>query len=118
MDPITLTFTMLPISTNCLFRSYRGRVCKSKKYREWQVEITKQLNNQYHGEVLECPLEMEVVFTKSSKRKYDVDNCFKSLLDTLEGVCYKNDSQIIVLKGSKVQGLENRIDVILKSHLS
>jgi Holliday junction resolvase RusA-like endonuclease len=113
MTPINLTFNSIPISTNCLFRSYRGRVVKSKKYRDWQKDIIDQLSEQYNGDVLECPLELYAVITKSSKRLYDVDNCFKSLLDTLEGICYKNDSQIMRLTGVKSQGDVNRIDVYI-----
>jgi Holliday junction resolvase RusA-like endonuclease len=115
MEPITLTFNSVPISTNCLFRSCKGRVIKSKKYRDWQIDIINQLSNQYNGDVVECNLDVFVVFTKKSKRLYDVDNCFKSLLDTMEGICYKNDCQIMRLTGVKSQGDVDRIDVYISA---
>lgn len=55
-------------------------------------------------EFMEGPLRMKLRFIfvkpKSAKREYpnikpDIDNLAKSIMDALEGVFYKNDSQVV-----------------------
>jgi len=43
---------------------------------------------------------MTVVF--GDKRKRDLQNCFASVCDALEGIVYENDSQIKFITGSKM----------------
>ena len=44
-------------------------------------------------------LHLDVVF--GDKRKRDLQNCFGSICDALNGVVYEDDSQIVVLSASK-----------------
>ena len=41
----------------------------------------------------------------------DVDNCIKSALDALEGLAYRNDSQIVRLHGEKIYSPRPRIEI-------
>ena len=50
----------------------------------------------------------------ASKTRIDIDNCVKVACDALQGVCYKNDSQIVRLTiqiGEAVPGGGLRISV-------
>lgn len=84
------------------------------KYLEYKSAIRMLSKFQYKGELIEGPIEVECRFyfappksytkTKlkqiSSKqmlytKKPDVDNLFKGVTDSLNGVIYKDDSQIV-----------------------
>jgi len=58
------------------------------------------------SEIAECsitdkPIIVMIKIYPPTKRKYDVDNMLKSLLDSLIGVAYEDDSQIQCLAISK-----------------
>ena len=91
----------LPISVNACFRaSKRGGVYKSKRYREY-LEIMDEFFEKAKYEMLEGDLVLEVDFECKSKRKRDLDNLLKSLIDSLEGRLFENDSQIIEIHATK-----------------
>lgn len=65
--------------------------------------------------VLEGDLELYIMLKMGRKRKMDVDNCLKPLLDSLEGLLYKDDSQIRRLCVEKSFGHEDEtIELLLK----
>ena len=47
-------------------------------------------------------------------KKPDADNIAKAILDSLNGLAYKDDNQIVDLSVKKEYGLENKIIVILE----
>ena len=55
----------------------------------------------------------ELIYTPYTK-KPDVDNIVKSILDSLNGIAYKDDNQVIELIILKRYGLENKIIVELE----
>lgn len=50
-------------------------------------------------------------------KKPDADNIIKGVLDALNGVCYKDDKQIVNIQCIKVYDTEPRIDICLKVFL-
>lgn len=44
-------------------------------------------------------------------KKPDIDNCIKAILDALNGVAYKDDTQVVSVTASKVYGNYPRADV-------
>ena len=48
------------------------------------------------------------------KKKPDLDNIAKAVLDSLNGIAYKDDSQIVTLSISKQYSLQPRVDVWLE----
>lgn len=48
------------------------------------------------------------------KKKPDLDNIAKAVLDSLNGIAYKDDSQIVSLTIDKAYSLQPRVDVWLK----
>lgn len=52
-------------------------------------------------EPLEEPIAVSLDFLRSTKRRVDLDNLAKPVLDGLEGVVFENDDQIVELRISK-----------------
>lgn len=76
-----------------LLRGRGSRLYINKEYRDtWnliQTEWQKQTN------VLLGKIGVEIRFGWA---KMDIDSCIKPILDTLEGIAYKNDKQVIDLR--------------------
>jgi len=97
----------LPLSVNACFRaSKRGGVYKSKRYREFTA-VMDEFFEKIDYEMLEGDLVLKVDFECKSKRKRDLDNLLKSLIDSLEGRLFENDSQIIEIHAKKQIGCES-----------
>ena len=82
---------------------------KSKELNAWRDRIA----NAYVGEMFDGPVVMRLLFIlpkpKSVKRlwphvKPDLDKLCRALGDSLEGIAYVNDSQIVILAASKIYG--------------
>ena len=92
--------------------------CKSVG--KWKKTVAKQAKAQYNGEVLDCPMSVEVRFMlprpkghytkkgvlKKSARLYpivvpDLTKLWRSTEDALTGIIWKDDSRIIDSKLSK-----------------
>ena len=95
---LTLPF---PVSVNQYYRSIpRGKFCSvilSQKGRDFKAKV-KELVDVYPTDK---PVLVMIKLYPPSKRKYDVDNMLKSLLDSLIGIAYFDDSQIVCLAVSK-----------------
>jgi len=90
------------------------------KTKKFEREINNLSRRQYVDEIKTGALKVEISFfikpPKTVKRKYpsvkpDVDNLAKSVLDGIEGVVFKNDSQIISLTCSKYYRAHAGIEV-------
>ena len=98
--------------------------------KEWQKVVKPQIPH-----IIECPVEISIEFvmptTKAwSKRKLhelehgktfwhvkrpDIDNLEKWVLDGLNGLAYKDDSQVVKVQTIKRYGLNPRTVVVLLS---
>lgn len=84
------------------------------KYLNYKSAVRLSAQSQYKGELIDTPIEVECRFYFSPPKSYtktklkqisskqmlytkkpDVDNLFKGVTDALNGVIYKDDSQII-----------------------
>jgi crossover junction endodeoxyribonuclease RusA len=72
-----------PVSVNALFMNVyrRGRV-KTPAYREWLEEAGWMLKSQ-PVKPFDCPVEIHAVVCPPDKRKRDLDNLWKCVLDLL-----------------------------------
>lgn len=84
------------------------RVYTPKKTREWKEYIALQSLEYRPDAPYECPIILQLGFylprPKSLPKKVvhhikkpDIENLAKSILDALEGIFYKNDSQVVHL---------------------
>jgi len=95
---LTLPF---PVSVNQYYRSIpRGKFCSvilSQKGREFKAKVKSMVD----ASPTDQPVLVMIKLYPPTKRKYDVDNMLKSLLDSLIGIAYEDDSQISCLAVSK-----------------
>lgn len=105
----------LPPSTNRLWRSYGKRVVKSAEYNKYQSRAIPVIRKAISKRWVETdkPLAVTISFMKSDKRKFDIDNRFKALFDTLEKAkVFIDDNQIVELHATKSSGCKESLCVI------
>ena len=105
-----------PLSTQSIYkytcagkfpRLYMTRQGKALK-EQYQLEA----RNQYKKRPTSLNVEMIIVLFFKDKRKRDVDNYNKLVLDSLEGIVYQDDSQIQTLGIKKDYSKDNpRIEI-------
>ena len=98
---LTLPF---PVSVNQYYRAIlRGKFCTSimsAKGREFKQRVANLVSDS-EKQPTDKPVMVIIKLYPPTKRKYDVDNMLKSLLDSLIGIAYDDDSQIQCLAVSK-----------------
>ncbi len=88
---ITLPY---PPSVNRLWRHVGHRVLVSKEGRQYRVQVAMALR-MAGIEPLEGPVSLEIVLQPPDRRRRDLDNCLKILIDSLEhGGAFADDSQV------------------------
>lgn len=106
MSEFKIELPLLPPSVNACFRATkRGGVYKSKKYREFLAIMDKFFETAEY-EKLDGELILNVEFECKSKRKRDLDNLLKALIDSLEKRVFEDDSQIVEIHAKKKIGCE------------
>tara|TARA_Y100000310_G_scaffold297299_1_gene330181 strand:- start:956 stop:1303 length:348 start_codon:yes stop_codon:yes gene_type:complete len=95
-----------PISVNHYTANTKfGRKYLTKKAKEYQKvvkESSAHITEKYLGEVI-----MSIKYHFGDKRRRDIDNYSKVILDCLEGVCYIDDKQVSKLSLEKHYDKEN-----------
>lgn len=86
VDPILFT---LPPSANACWRTFKGRVILSEKYRQWREENLHHLNDTRKIEPSLFPVDIVIVVHPGKNwRKSDLDNRIKPILDQLQHCGY------------------------------
>lgn len=104
-----------PLSTNSLYRSIGlGRVIISKAGRALKTNYQWQAKSQLKiKQPIKEGLNLHIFLFFGDKRKRDIDNYGKILLDSLSGILYIDDSQIQVMTVVKNYCKENpRIEIL------
>jgi Holliday junction resolvase RusA-like endonuclease len=90
----------LPCSGNAMYRSFHGRVVLSSAGRTFRAEVAKELALStiqcVHGSV-----GVSIDLSFKHKRKRDVDNYAKSILDAVKGTMFDDDADIYDLRVTK-----------------
>jgi crossover junction endodeoxyribonuclease RusA len=106
----------LPImacSVNKYYRSWQGRVLISKDGREFKKEVDLLLNNY---EKILGKIKLTLILHFKDKRKRDLDNYNKVLIDCLKNKLFEDDDQIYQLYMEKYIGCGfNKISIIIES---
>jgi len=116
MEIINLILSGNPLSTQHIYRSvFRGKfptVYMTKQGKNLEEQYRSEATNQYHGKVLTGDVEMGIFLFFQDKRRRDVDNYNKLVLDSLEGIIFEDDKQIQKLTIVKGYSKENpRVEV-------
>jgi crossover junction endodeoxyribonuclease RusA len=121
-DSVLITLPGLPQSTNHMYRYH----CKFGFPHGYITAEGAKLKNgyrllaksQWKREPLEGDVEVYVNLFFKDKRKHDIDNYNKILLDSLSGIVWKDDEQIQVIHISKAIDSKNpRIEVRIPNRL-
>lgn len=106
----------LPImacSVNKYYRSWQGRVLISKDGRDFKKEVDLLLNNY---EKILGKIKLTLILHFKDKRKRDLDNYNKVLIDCLKNKLFEDDDQIYQLYMEKHIGCGfNKISIIIES---
>lgn len=118
-------------------RRGRGVVAYEKKeMKTWRAECSKLIEKVFEiGGLTECPLKIDATFYIqppkyiSSKKKLrekleaeeifcskkpDIDNYLKALLDSMTGIVFKDDGQVVECSARKLYSLKSRIEFLIK----
>ena len=112
-NPGELRLTLpYPVSSNRYWRSARGRVFVSAEAKHYKGAVLRIASPESvffeNGDVI-----VHVDVYRPAKRR-DLDNCLKVLLDSLNGVCWKDDSQIVEIHARRFEDKENpRAEVVI-----
>jgi len=74
----------------------------SQKIKTWNDIIAFYAKTNFDKEPFDTPLEVNLTFYLSNKRKVDCDNLSKLVLDAMQGIVYNNDNSIIDLYIHKI----------------
>jgi Holliday junction resolvase RusA-like endonuclease len=83
-----------------LWRTYRGRTCKSREYTDWLVAAGLAARAQRPGKIA-GPYKLSINAVRPDKRKRDLGNLEKSLSDLLQSIGVIDDdcnAEMIVLR--------------------
>lgn len=90
-----ITLEGVPKSTNHIYKFFRSRMYMTPGgralKRSYQSQAKKQLNL---NKPISAPIAVKILLIFGDKRRRDIDNYNKILLDSLSGIAYEDDSQI------------------------
>ena len=111
---------MIPLkalSWNSAYKIARNKMILSDSGRKFKEYCSEFLKEQYtEDKLLEKDLKVKIIFQyKENRKKIDVDNGFKLLIDSMKGIIFKDDCQIYDLRGIKEIGmLRNEIQIFIE----
>lgn len=104
-----------PISVNNL---YRGRRYLSAAGKVMKEDYKWQIRRQWLGGVNEGLIEVKFDAYFPKKNKRDLDNALKAILDSLSGVLWVDDTQIMKIVATKNYDKDNpRVEIEIKDYL-
>lgn len=86
------------------FRFARKGNYQSPRVKEWEERVGWAARQIYQGEPATCNVRLTLVFKLSHKRRLDCDNLAKGTTDSLKGIVFEDDSQVVDLHVLKYQG--------------
>ena len=101
------------------FRYVKGGGYTSPRVTAWQSTVTLSAVQAMRGaDPLEGELSVSLVFFLPDKRRRDLDNLSKAVLDAMNRVVYTDDQQITALRIIKLFGADPGVDVEVKGIVS
>ena len=101
---IKLELSTVPPSVNGIWINKPNGRYKSKKGKIFEETARSELKNQFRCKPLASSLEVRIWLYFKDKRKRDIDNYNKGILDAMTNIVYNDDSQIEELNIKKIIG--------------
>jgi len=83
----------IPVSANRYWRHAQGRTYISAEAKAYKAEVV-WIAKASGAQLMDGDLSLTMIVYRPAKRG-DLDNFFKLTLDSLQGIVYSNDSQIV-----------------------
>lgn len=95
-----------PVSTNTAYkRSKNGRMFMTKQGKDYKALVADTAQYTYSNEEpAKGNIQLHIDYTFADKRRRDVNNYDKIIVDALEGIVFENDVQVDTLLLHKVFG--------------
>lgn len=84
-----------PPTVNTYYRNFNGRSIISKKGREYRVAVAEQVLIQRAAKHLDHAVKVEIKAYRPDRRRRDLDNLLKSLLDSMTHAGVMSDDALI-----------------------
>ena len=98
---LNLNINGLPPSVNQLYRkNASGAIYTTPKVIEFKKMVKIELSK-FKMKSSNKPIKMIIVFSIKDKRRRDIDNMLKVLLDSMNKIVFEDDSQVIELHVKK-----------------
>ncbi len=109
---ISLTLRPAPLSTNHIYKVAQNRVYMTAEGRSLKEAYQWQAKSQWKRSCIQKSVALTLFVYYGDKRKHDIDNGNKLLLDALTGIVYKDDGQITMLHVFKRFDVDDpRVDI-------
>jgi len=104
-EPIELFYEdIVPLSQNAYYNHFRSRVSISKRGAEYRKLIQEKLPI---DKKITGPVKLSLIFYFKDKRKRDLDNLNKPLIDAIKNIVIEDDDQVYELYMKKHTGHPN-----------
>lgn len=114
----SITLKTKPIPVNALYRSINGRNILSKLGRETKVALEWEIRSQWRIEPHTGSVVVNLMLYFGDRRKRDIDSYLKVLLDSMNGIVYNDDSQIVELHVyKKIDTIDPRVEVQISNSM-
>lgn len=101
----------VPPSANDYWRVFRGHVVVSPEARRYKAGVRLRALTAGRQRPLTGPLVVSLIVYRKAKRG-DLDNFCKVLLDSLKGIAFEDDSQVVELHSRREDDASNpRVEV-------
>lgn len=112
MISLTLPF---PPAVNNITTVARGRKITSKRGRQYRDDAIKAIHEQYQGDILSGRLMVCITLRPPCRRKRDIDNYSKAILDAITCAgAWQDDEQVdqmTVIRGPVKKGGECKVSI-------
>ena len=114
-DKIILKIPKRAISLNSIYRvSFNKHVYMVKRAKIWKQDFQNIIREQFIGDPIETPIALTVVYSFNDNKLLDLDNLLKITADSLKGVIFKDDHQIISISAhKKMNQLIDHITIVI-----
>ncbi len=87
-----------PVSTNVVYRRHGNYIYMSNEGRKLKASYSKQVGEQWKEALIKDNILVSISLYFKDKRRRDIDNWHKILLDSLTKIVWNDDSQITQMK--------------------
>jgi len=95
-------------SVNSFYKSWKGRIVIPKEAKMWKNDIETFIVDNVLPQIRN-PITLTLGFFFKTRRKRDIDNCFKPLIDIFKNRLFEDDDQIYVLNAFKRIGCKRDV---------